>query len=142
MFCSSCGKQIDDSLKFCNGCGTRIKNDEDSPLNSLIVALIVIGTAGLGILVGLAAVLLDKIPNFGPVLIFGVIYLAVWFGVCFMIMRQITKLIDADLGRRRLPDTENNFAELPPRSTNPLDGFREPASVTDQTTRTLDKIPR
>jgi len=129
-------------LKFCNGCGARIKNDEDSPLNSLIVALIVIGTAGLGILVGLSAVLLDKIPNFGPVLIFGVIYLAVWFGVCFMIMRQITKLIDADLGRRRLPETEHKFAELPPRSTNPLDEFREPASVTDQTTRTLDKIPR
>lgn len=142
MFCSSCGKQIDDSLKFCNGCGTRIKNNEDSPLNSLIVALIVIGTAGLGILVGLSAVLLDKIPAFEAVLVFGVIYLAVWFGVCFMIMRQITKLIDADLARRRLPETENRFSELPPRSTNPLDEFREPASVTDQTTRTLDKIPR
>ena len=142
MFCSSCGKQIDDSLKFCNGCGTRIKNDEDSPLHSLIVALIVIGTAGLGILVGLAAVMLDKIPNFGPVLIFGVVYLGVLFGICFMIMRQITKLIDADLGRRRLPETESRFAELPPRSTNPLEEFREPASVTDQTTRTLDKIPR
>jgi hypothetical protein len=70
MFCSSCGKQIDNSLKFCNGCGERIKKEEeDSPLNSLIVALIVIGTAGLGILVGLSAVLLDKITAFGPVLI-------------------------------------------------------------------------
>jgi hypothetical protein len=142
MFCSRCGKQIDDSLKFCNGCGTQIKKEDDSPLTSLITALIVIGTAGLGILVGLAAVLLDKIQAFEAVLIFGVIYLAVWFGVCFMIMRQITKVIDADLGRRRLPESEGRFAELPPRSTNPLDEFREPASITDQTTRTLDKIPR
>ena len=143
MFCARCGKQIDDSLKFCNGCGARIKNEDDSPLTSLITALIIIGTAGLGILVGLSAVLLDKIPNFGPVLIFGVVYLAVLFGICFMIMRQITKLIDADLGRRRLPEeSERRPVELPGRSTNQLEEFREPASVTDQTTRTLDKIPR
>ncbi len=143
MFCSSCGKQIDNALKFCNGCGERIKKEEgDSPLSSLIVALIIIGTAGLAILVGLTAVLLDKIPTFEAVLIFAVIYLGVLFGICFMIMRQITKLIDADLSRRRFPETEGRVAELPPRSTNPLDEFREPASVTDQTTRTLDKIPR
>src|SRR4030095_8153470 len=112
---------------FCNGCGERIKKEEeDSPLNSLIVALIVIGTAGLGILVGLSAVLLDKITAFGPVLIFGVVYLGVLFGICFMIMRQITKLIDADLSRRRLPEAESRFAKLPPRSTNPLEEFREP----------------
>jgi zinc-ribbon domain len=142
MFCSRCGKQIDDSLKFCNGCGTQIKKEDDSPLTALITALIIIGTAGLGILVGLSAVLLDKIPNFGPVLIFGVVYLGVLFGICFMIMRQITKLIDADLGRRRLPESEKPLVELPARSTNQLEEFREPASVTDQTTRTLDKIPR
>ena len=141
MYCSRCGKQIDDSLKFCNGCGARIKNEDDSPLTSLITALIIIGTAGLGILVGLSAVLLDKIPNFGPVLIFGVVYLGVLFGICFMLMRQITKLIDADLGRRGLPEAKQ-FSELPPRSTNQLEEFREPASVIDQTTRTLDKIHR
>jgi hypothetical protein len=141
MFCARCGKQIDDSLKYCNGCGTQIKKEADSPLTSLITALIIIGTAGLGILVGLSAVLLDKIPNFGPVLIFGVIYLAVLFGICFMIMRQITKLIDADLGRRRLPEAKQ-FTELPAPTTNELEEFRQPASVTDQTTRTLDKIPR
>ena len=142
MFCSRCGKQIDDSLKFCNGCGVQIKKEDDSPLNSLITALIIIGTAGLGILVGLSAVLLDKIPNFGPVLIFGVIYLGALFGICFMIMRQITKVIDADLGRRRLPESEKRPVELPAHSTNQLEEFREPASVTDQTTRTLDKVPR
>jgi len=142
MFCSRCGKQIDDCLKFCNGCGAQIKKEDDSPLTTLVTALIIIGTAGLGILVGLSAVLLDKIPTFEAVLIFGVVYLGVLFGICFMIMRQITKVIDADLGRRRLPETEKPFAELASRSTNQLDEFREPASVTDQTTRTLDKIPR
>ena len=142
MFCSRCGKQIDDSLKFCNGCGAQIKKEEDSPLTSLITALIIIGTAGLGILVGLSAVLLDKIPTFEAVLIFGVVYLATLFGICFMIMRQITKLIDANLGSRRSPESEKRVAELLPRSTNQLEEFREPASVTDQTTRTLDKIPR
>jgi len=142
MFCARCGKQIDDSLKYCNGCGAQIKEEVDSPLTSLITALIVIGTAGLGILVGLSAVLLQSIPTVEAVLIFGVIYLAVLFGICFMIMRQITKVIDANLGSRRLSESEKRFVELPPRSTNQLEEFREPASVTDQTTRTLDKIPR
>jgi len=142
MFCARCGKQIDDSLKYCNGCGAQIKEEVDSPLTSLITALIVIGTAGLGILVGLSAVLLRSIPTVEAVLIFGVIYLAVLFGICFMIMRQITKVIDANLGSRRLSESEKRFVELPPRSTNQLEEFREPASVTDQTTRTLDKIPR
>ena len=143
MFCARCGKQIDDSLKYCNGCGTQIKKEDDSPLTSLITALIIIGTAGLGILVGLSAVLLQSIPTVEAVLVFGVIYLAVLFGICFMIIRQITKLIDANLGSRRSSESEHRSAELPPaRSTNQLEEFRKPASVTDQTTRTLDKIPR
>lgn len=144
MFCERCGKQLDDTLKFCNGCGAQIKKDKDEPmsiLSSMVTALIVIGTAGLGILVGLSAVLLDKIPTFEAVLIFGVFYLAAWFGVCFMIMRQISKLIDANLEARKSPVDAKPLVQLPPRSTNQLEEFRTPASVIDHTTRTLDKVP-
>ena len=145
MFCDRCGKQLDPSLKFCNGCGSRISKDADEPrsiLNSLVVALLVIGTAGLGILVGLSAVLLDRIPRVEPVIAFGVFYLMAWFGVCFFILRQISKLIDADLQERRPRSIEPTpLVQLPSRPTNPLEEFRTPASVTDHTTRTLDKIP-
>ena len=145
MFCERCGKQLDPSLKYCNGCGAQIKKDEDEPksiLNSMVTLMIVIGTAGLGVLVGLMAVLLDRVPRTEPVIAFGVFYLVAWFGVCFLILRQISKLIDADLHERKSRTIEApQLVQLPPRSTNPLDEFRQPASVTDHTTRTLDKIP-
>jgi len=145
MFCERCGKQLDPSLKYCNGCGAQIKKDEEEPktiLNTMVTALIVVGTAGLGALIGLMAVLLDKIQRVEPAIALGAFYLLAWFGVCFFILRQISKLIDADLLDRRSRTIESTpLVQLPPRSTNPLEDFRQPASVTDHTTRTLDKIP-
>lgn len=144
MFCERCGKQIDDSLRFCNGCGAQLKKEEDEPksiLNSLVTALIVIGTAGLGILVGLSAVLLDKIPRFEVVFAFAILYLAAWFGVCFFILRQISKLIDANLQERKPKgELRAGIQFALPRPVDQLEEYHQPASVTDHTTRTLDPI--
>lgn len=145
MFCERCGKQLDPTLKFCNGCGAQIKKDQDqskSVLNTMVTALIVIGTGGLGALIGLMAVMLSKLPRYEPAIALGFFYLLAWFGVLFFILRQISKLIDADLFDRKSRTIEApQFVQLPPRSTNPLEDFRQPASVTDHTTGTLNKIP-
>lgn len=144
MYCERCGKQIEEALNFCNGCGAQLKKDNDtqqSALNLLITALIVIGTGGLGVLVGLLAVLLDKLPNPEPAFIFGLIYLGVLFGICFMIMRQVSKMIDAKLKTREVVETvKTSLVELPARTTAQLEAHREPASVTENTTRTLDEV--
>jgi hypothetical protein len=59
-----------------------------------------------------------------------------------MLSRQVSKLIDGELKSREFPPrSATPPVQLPPRSLNQLDEFREPASVTDHTTRTLDKIP-
>lgn len=150
MYCERCGKQIDDALNFCNACGAQLKkekSEQQSVLNTMITALIVVSTAGLGVLVGLMAIMLDKFPNPEPAFIFAIFYLATLFGISFMIMRQISKLIDAKLKgndvdfespRRR----EEPLIQLPPKTTNQLEEFREPASVIENTTRTLDEVPR
>jgi hypothetical protein len=94
---------------------------------------------GLLILAILMSTLLDKAPNPDPIVAFGVAYLVVLFAICFIIGRQVSKLIDADLRSRELPPrTTAPLVQLPPRSTNQLEEFREPASVTDHTTRTLE----
>lgn len=149
MFCERCGKQIDSALNYCNSCGVQLKKEKDqgkSILGSLISALISVAVVGLGVLVGLMAILLDKVPNPEPVFIFGLIYLAVLFGICFMIMRQISRVIGKQLDEPKQYQTPQatDFVppvQLPQQRTNPLDEFREPASVTDHTTRTLEEVP-
>ncbi|HBE82281.1 MAG: zinc ribbon domain-containing protein [Blastocatellia bacterium] len=149
MYCDRCGKQIDESLNFCKSCGAQLRKGDDqtkSILGSLVSALIAVAVVGLAILVGLMAILLDKVPNPEPVFIFAIFYLATLFGICFMIMRQISKLIDRKLGDPApLAKTSSiesvPLVQLPPKATNPLDEFQQPASVTDHTTRTLEKVP-
>ncbi len=150
MYCERCGKQIDDALNFCNACGAQLKkekSEQQSVLNTLITALIVVCTAGLGVLVGLMAILLDKLPNPEPVFIFAFFYLATVFGIAFMIMRQISKLIDAKLKGMDVDSPvrtlrEEPLVQLPPKTTSRREDFREPASVVDNTTRTLEEVPR
>lgn len=146
MYCERCGKHIDDALNFCNACGAQIKKesgDQKSVLNTLITALIVIATAGIGVLAGLLAILLDRVPRPEPVIAFAAFYLATLFGICFMIMRQVSKMIDAKLSGKYIEsaNVQQPLVQLPPRTTAQLEEFRQPASVVENTTRTLDKVP-
>jgi hypothetical protein len=149
MYCERCGKKIDEALNYCNGCGTSLKRETGSyrtVLTMMIAALSVVGIAGLGILIGLLTVLLDRVSRPEPVFAFAVFYLAAWFGVCFMMMRQISKLVDANIAGKISFDPEKSrqagtpLVQLPPRTTAQLEEFREPASVIDNTTRTLDEV--
>jgi len=150
MYCERCGKQIDNALNFCNACGAQLKKKEkgeqQSVLYLMITALIVVCSAGLGVLVGLMAILLNNLPNPEPAFIFAIFYLATLFGIVFLIMRQVSKLIDAKLKGKDVDfesprGREDPLVQLPPKTTNQLEDFREPASVIEDTTRTLDKVP-
>ena len=149
MYCERCGKQLDEALNFCNGCGAQLKKSGSdtelkSVLNTLLVALIVVATAGIGVLAGLLAILLDRVPRIEPVIIFSFFYLATIFGVCFLIMRQVSKLIDARLSGKDLYEAvspQEPLVQLPPKTTAQLEEHRQPASVVDVTTRTLEEVP-
>lgn len=149
MYCPQCGKQVSEDLKYCNGCGERLTREsvdqDDTPgqmLSSILRTLFAIVVFGLGILVGLVAVLLGNEVRPDAVFWLGLAYLATIFGICFTLIRQVPKLIDAKL------KAWNNTVDIPPvlrlspQTTGQLDEYREPAmSVTDHTTKTLDKIP-
>jgi hypothetical protein len=144
MYCERCGKQIDESLNYCNACGSQLRREIVAPQKSLtafmISALACTLIFGLIILAMLMSTLFEKVPNPAPIVVFGVAYLVVLFGICFIITRQVSKLIDADLRSRDLAPRASAppLVQLPPRSTSQLEEFREPASVTDHTTRTLE----
>lgn len=149
MHCSRCGNAITDDLNFCSKCGERVNKNElaesskkqSEMLDNLAIALICVGGGGMLFLVGLVAVLLDKtIPTQLMVLIIAM-YIAAWLVICLKLLGQISKLVDANLAERKAGLAEPSAANfLPPRSTAQLDEYREPASVTEPTTRTLDEV--
>jgi hypothetical protein len=69
-------------------------------------------------------------------------YLAAIFGICFMLMGQVRKLIDARLTRSVDDADRPTPVQLRAPDTAELPEYREPVgSVTDRTTRTLEKVP-
>lgn len=102
-------------------------------------------TAGAGFLSFIFVILVmsktNVLPNlFVPISFF---YFAALFGICFLILRQggSTTRSSPDLQNR--PPTDAGPAYLRPVTTSQLPpSSATPASVTEQTTRTLDEVAR
>lgn len=151
MFCPNCGKNVNAKLKYCNDCGERLSKaaeiDKDGEpgkmLDNILTTLVMVVMFGLGILVGLIAVLLGNNvePRFVVVIAIG--YIAAVFGICYTLLSQVPKLIDAKLKSRSEPQEPIEYRQLEPRTTAQLEEPRDFGieSVTEHTTRTLDHVP-
>lgn len=149
MYCPACGSAVNDQLHYCNRCGERLtrpeipetKDETRKLIDSLMTTIFLVVMFGLGILVGLTAILLDKNVAHGGVAAIIALWLAAIFGICFMLARQASRLIE--IRTRRLErdlDSPRKESYLPPTNPNQLDAHREPArSVVETTTRTLDE---
>ena len=151
MFCAACGSAINDKLNYCKNCGAKIAKDEEetpsSMLNNLITAATWITLGGLGIFIGLISVLLKNGFDQKGIMLVAVVYLAALSGICYMVLSQLPKIIDAKLSRKResAPPTAESYQppQLFAKTTAQLEDRGEPpASVTEHTTRTFDKVPR
>ncbi|MFN0278743.1 MAG: hypothetical protein ACKVRN_09080 [Pyrinomonadaceae bacterium] len=149
MYCPNCGKTTDKKLKYCSGCGERLSKasevDKDGMpgkmLDNILTTIFLVVMFGLGILVGLVAVLLGHDVRISPVIIIVAAYLAAVFGICFMLLKQVPKLIDARLKAMNLDEPVQSALQTP-ITTAQLEEYREPVmSVTDHTTKTLDQAP-
>lgn len=141
MYCSTCATEIKPGLNYCNRCGARVDKlttVEKSPAATyLSMATGFVGLGGLGLTVGLIAILLKHgvVPE--AVVMLTIAFLLTVFGMTFLMLRQITQLTNA------LPSVrEKNFEnpQLNSPTTAQLEEPRQPArSVTENTTRTLEK---
>ena len=144
MYCSNCGNSVSEKLNYCNSCGERVVKEDDERgtpgkmLNNILKTIFLTAVLGFGILIGLVAVLLrgDVMPQIIGIIV--VAYLATVFGICFALLRQVPKLIDAKLAKSH---SELPAGQLYARTTAQLEEHREPVdSVTTHTTRALDKV--
>lgn len=148
MYCSNCGNAVTSDLKFCKNCGDRLAKEEDKDgtpgkmLDNILTTLFLVVMFGLGILVGLVAVLLDKNIQTQVVVLIVIAYLGAIFGICYTLLSQVPKLIDAKLKRSStVTETTSEPQYLRPAATAQLGEYNEPASVTEHTTRTLEEVP-
>lgn len=146
MYCSACGGSISEKLNYCKNCGAKIIKDEEttpqSMMDNLLTGLTFIALGGLGILIGLVAVLLKNGFDQKGVMVIAIFYLAALFGICYMLLSHLPKLIDAKLQQKKETPESYQPPQLSAKTTAQLEEARESfiGSVTDSTTRNFDKV--
>lgn len=146
MYCATCGTLITTKLNYCNRCGARIDSlaaiDDPTGIQHLSMATGFVGLGGLGILVGLIAVLLNKDVEPKIVMTIVIFYLVALFAITYLLIRQLARLIGDNPARKTPGEAAKTFDELPAPTTAQLNEHLEPTpSVTEHTTKTLVEVP-
>jgi hypothetical protein len=148
MFCSTCGNTVNEKLNYCNNCGAKIGNNAMQVSNSSSPALSksvgIIGAAGLIGFIVILKILLESRLDQAAILIVLIAYLITLFLLCAVLVAHIWKYSGDFQIHSHLPPEDY----APPKqfrsvNTNQLEEARESfvGSVTDHTTRTLEKVP-
>ncbi len=145
MYCSTCGTLINTELNYCNRCGSRVdklekSGGDGSGAGYLSMATGFICLGGLGLTVGLIAMLLKN--NVAPpvIVILALAFLCAVFGTSCLMIQQISRMTKSASGEKTLNKADAH--QLGAINTAQLEEYRQPArSVTENTTRTFDKIP-
>jgi hypothetical protein len=143
MYCSTCGTEIKAELNYCSRCGARADKlavgDKSEALESLSMSTCFVGLGGLGLTVGLIAILLNYNVTPQVIVILSIAFLATVFGISFLMIQQISRMTKSSSGEKILENA--NLPQLGAVNTAQLEEYRQPAqSVTENTTRTLDEV--
>ncbi len=144
MFCIACGTPLAPGLSYCNRCGTSLKERSPSKTGTIaafLTAITLIGTIGLGIMLG-GAVTLKREGELPVELIgfFMVFTFITIIGIEILLFRQLSKL--TGVSERNVTDTPQQFPRQfvePSQLPSAQRSLTEPIpSVTENTTRTLE----
>lgn len=141
MYCSNCANALNPNLKYCNNCGMRVDNQPVSAKNPS--AMLGIGAVFIG-MVGLMAfypILRELLRN--PIHPVAVVAIMVVYLVAVISMFSVLLISSRrETGKRNAADTD--YASPSALRVADTAQLREPtempASVTENTTRTLDQV--
>jgi hypothetical protein len=142
MYCSTCGTLINTELNYCNRCGAKVDKlavgeKKSEALQYLSMATGFVGLGGLGLTVGLIAILLNFSVHSEVVVVLALAFLTAVFGISFLMIQQISRMTNISLTSNK---NLSEKAQLNSPNTAQLEEQREPVrSVTENTTRTLEK---
>jgi hypothetical protein len=144
MYCSGCGSPIAPGLSYCNRCGASLKVRSEfkqiGAIGAIVTAMVVVAIAAMGLLLG-GPIALKGEGGFGEELI--VLFMFLTFFICgfseIFLYRQLSRLTNPKREPMALPGPAVMPAEF--RAPQPLSLAEPAASVTDNTTRTLEYSP-
>lgn len=152
MFCSTCGNELRENLKYCSRCGmraaTELEKIENSNGSKNIAQALTIATGWIGVSGVIALAILignllrrDIIPDGAIALV--LIFTTLVFGLLFLMLRQIAYF--SGFKTSHYSPIQNQAlgvnSKLTPKHTAKLDSARQefvPMSVIEHTTQTLE----
>ena len=142
MYCAACGTPLAPGLSYCNRCGMSLKErcePKSSLVNSYLIAIAIVGIAGLSLMLGGAIALKNgaQLPE-DIVGIFMLMTFSIVAIIEIFLCRQLSRLNRAAEKNQSLapPQPISQPAEL--RGSQPHALAEPPSSVTENTTRTLE----
>ncbi len=143
MYCPNCATEVNPDIHYCNSCGFRIRSEgsgDAGVAKSLTMAVGWIGVIGLIAYVFIIKLLIENNTVPGAIVGVSFLYLGALFGICAFILSHIKSLHQTRSVNRK-PEKQDGL-EFRTRITNQLEHAKTaPASVVENTTRTLDKLP-
>lgn len=152
MFCSACGAEVSPDLNFCNRCGKELTGgikQSATEIESFIWAIVGITIGGIGVIIGLMAVMKNVI-GFDA----GVIMTITFLSFFMLLIADVTFIIlllkrsgamnkKANNHQIKQSDTQK-FAEMPTAASAraALNESTLPPIVTEDTTRNLEPVMR
>jgi hypothetical protein len=141
MYCSGCGSPIAPGLSFCNRCGTSLKErgqlKQVGAIGAIVTAMVVVAIAAMGLLLG-GPIALKREGGFGEELI--VLFMFLTFFICafseIFLYRQLGRITTAKPEFMAMSAPAVMQTEF--RAPQPLSLAEPAASVTENTTRTLE----
>jgi hypothetical protein len=146
MFCAECGNAIRADLNYCNRCGGEVSRTDRGDRSVVQNLTNVLGAIGVFGLLGFVAILWTMLRNSfetAGIVWISLFYLTTLFGLCALILRQTAAFT---LGRKSRGRNDDEGSGAPAyltraRTAQLNEPTDRPASVTEHTTRTLDKVP-
>jgi hypothetical protein len=144
MYCAGCGNQIKKGLNYCNSCGARVSDPIEEKMSSITqnisTAIGFIGVGGIVAFIFLVKILLENNVAEPVMVITLLAYLATIFGICFLLIKQMAG--SSEKSDRHIEFQNEVLKAIKSADTNQLEEPKQaPASVVENTTRTLDKVP-
>lgn len=155
MYCATCGTEIKAELNYCSRCGARVDKlatteNQSEALEWLSMATGFVGLGGLGLTLGLIAILLNYSVAPQVIVIITLAFLSAVFGISSLMIQQISRMAKSSPNERFI-ETANaiqtaavdtaQLEEYRRPAHSHLDEYQQPAqSVTENTTRSFDEV--